>query len=59
VYLNFTAEVFFGFLAIIIALLIFPNRKQSSQDSYVHDYEYDHGTSYSSDSDNGGGGSSD
>jgi hypothetical protein len=59
VYFIFTAEVFFGFLAIIIALLIFPNRKQSSQDNYVYEREYDHGTSYSSDSDNGGGGSSD
>ena len=61
IYLIFTEEIFFGTIAIIIAFLIFPNRKTDNSSDYNDDHDYS--TNYSTDHDSGGsdtgGGSND
>ncbi|MGX6446124.1 hypothetical protein ACWM35_23210 [Neobacillus sp. K501] len=54
VYCIVTGQVFLGVIAIIISLLIFPNREGSS--SGYHHFEHEHRDhSYSFENDSGGG----
>ncbi|WP_419955612.1 hypothetical protein ACN6MT_09000 [Neobacillus niacini] len=56
VYLIFAEQIFFGVLSIILAFLIFPNRRNSGSDHYHYDHNNSSGDhAYSSDSDSGGG----
>jgi uncharacterized membrane protein len=53
IYLIFNAQVFLGVVAIIIAFLIFPNRRSTN---HHHDHDYtSNDSSYSSSSDAAGG----
>ncbi|WP_169803648.1 hypothetical protein [Neobacillus niacini] len=56
VYLIFAEQIFFGVLSIILAFLIFPNRKSSG--THHSNYDYNNSSNdhvYSSDSDSSGG----
>lgn len=54
VYLIIAEQVFMGVLAIIVSILIFPNRKRASRGYHSFDNDYHSDSSYSSDGDSGG-----